>query len=332
MADGLKKRLVIGVSTRTLFCLHTENKIFEEQGVEAYSAYQREHEKDILKPGPGFALIQSLLHLNKLPGQENRVEVILMSKNSPDISLRIFHSIEHYGLPITRAVFLSGGSLAPYLNAFQTDLFLSACEEDVQSAIDAGIAAGIICHEPMGGYHSRMEKKAMSEKEFEEKAVPGQIRIAFDGDAVLFSDEAEQVYKEQGLAAFENSEKEKAEQPLCAGPFARFLKIISDIQKEFDADSAPIRTALVTARCAPAHERVIRTLRAWNVRIDEAFFLGGLSKKEVLSAFGAQIFFDDQPMNAKAAAEVVPAARVPLRSKKHTANIYRLERKIDEVS
>lgn len=327
MADSLKKRLVIGVSTRTLFCLHTENKIFEEQGVEAYSAYQREHEKDILKPGPGFALIQSLLHLNKLPGQENRVEVILMSKNSPDISLRIFHSIEHYGLPITRAVFLSGGSLAPYLNAFQTDLFLSACEEDVQSAIDAGIAAGIICHEPLGGYRRQMEQQDAVKED-----MPGQIRIAFDGDAVLFSDEAEQVYKEQGLAAFENNEKEKADQPLCAGPFARFLKIISDIQQEFDADSAPIRTALVTARCAPAHERVIRTLRAWNVRIDEAFFLGGLSKREVLSAFGAQIFFDDQPLNAKAAAEVVPAARVPLRSKKQTANIYRLERKIDEVS
>lgn len=327
MADGLKKRLVIGVSTRTLFCLHTENKIFEEQGVAAYCAYQREHEKDILKPGPGFALIQSLLHLNKLPGQENRVEVILMSKNSPDISLRIFHSIEHYGLPITRAVFLSGGSLAPYLNAFQTDLFLSACEEDVQSAIDAGIAAGIICHEPFGGYRREREQNGS-----EEKDVPGLIKIAFDGDAVLFSDEAEQVYKEQGLAAFESSEKEKADQPLCAGPFAKFLKIISDIQKEFDADSAPIRTALVTARCAPAHERVIRTLCAWNVRIDEAFFLGGLSKKEVLSAFGAQIFFDDQPTNARAAAEVVPAARVPLRSKKHTANIYRLERKIDEVS
>lgn len=318
MADSLKKKLVIGVSTRTLFCLHTENEIFEKQGVEAYSAYQRAHEKEVLKPGPGFALIQSLLRLNRLPGQENRVEVILMSKNSPDISLRIFHSIEHYGLPITRAVFVSGASLAPYLTAFHTDLFLSACEEDVQSAIDAGIAAGIICHEPDDGYKSG--------------DIPGQIRIAFDGDAVLFSDEAELVFKEKGLEAFENSEKEKAAEPLCAGPFAGFLKIISDIQKEFGVDNAPIRTALVTARCAPAHERVIRTLRAWNVRIDEAFFLGGLSKREVLSVFGAQIFFDDQPANAKAAAQVVPAARVPLKSKKHTANIYRLERKIHEVS
>lgn len=318
MTDSLKKKLVIGVSTRALFCLHTENKIFEEQGVEAYSAYQRKHEGEILKPGPGFALIQSLLSLNNLPGQENRVEVIVMSKNSPDISLRIFHSIEHYGLPITRAVFLSGASLAPYLTAFHTDLFLSACEGDVQAAIDAGIAGGIICHEP--------------EKEYTHGGVPGQIRIAFDGDAVLFSDEAEQVFLEKGLKAFESNEREKAAQPLCAGPFAGFLKIISDIQKEFDGDNAPIRTALVTARCAPAHERVIRTLRAWNVRIDEAFFMGGMSKQEVLSAFGAQIFFDDQPINTRAAAEVVPAARVPLKSKRAVASIYRLERKINEVS
>lgn len=318
MTDSLKKKLVIGVSTRALFYLHTENKIFEEQGVEAYSAYQREHEREILKPGPGFALIQSLLSINNLPGQKNRVEVIVMSKNSPDISLRIFHSIEHYGLPITRAVFLSGASLTPYLTAFHTDLFLSACEEDVQAAIDAGIAGGIICHEP--------------EKDYTHGSVPGQIRIAFDGDAVLFSDEAEQVFLEKGLKAFESNEREKAAQPLCAGPFAGFLKIISDIQKEFDGDNAPIRTALVTARCAPAHERVIRTLRAWNVRIDEAFFMGGMSKQEVLSAFGAQIFFDDQLINTRAAAEVVPAARVPLKSKRAAASIYRLERKINEVS
>lgn len=313
MAYSLDNRLVIGISTRALFDLNTENKIFEEQGVEAYAAYQREHEGDVLKPGSGFALIKGLLGLNR-DGGENRVEVILMSKNSPDISLRIFHSIEHYGLGITRAFFLSGASLSPYLTAFHTDLFLSACEEDVQAAVDAGIAAGIICDGR--GYDAA-----------EEQGAP--IRIAFDGDAVLFSDEAEQVYREKGLEAFENSEREKAALPLHAGPFARFLKILSDLQREFDAANAPIRTALVTARCAPCHERVIRTLRAWNVRVDEAFFLGGITKKEVLSAFGAQIYFDDQMIHTSLAAEVVPAARVPLRSK---ANIYRLERKTDEVS
>ncbi len=313
MAYSLDNRLVIGISTRALFDLNTENKIFEEQGVEAYAAYQREHETDVLKPGPGFALIKGLLGLNHGDG-ENRVEVILMSKNSPDISLRIFHSIEHYGLGITRAFFLSGASLSPYLTAFRTDLFLSACEEDVQAAVDAGIAAGIICGGR--GYDAAKEQGAP-------------IRIAFDGDAVLFSDEAEQIYREKGLEAFEHSEREKAALPLHAGPFARFLKILSDLQREFDAANAPIRTALVTARCAPCHERVIRTLRAWNVRVDEAFFLGGITKKEVLSAFGAQIYFDDQMIHTSLAAEVVPAARVPLRSK---ANIYRLERKTDEVS
>lgn len=319
MSYNLEQKLVIGVSTRALFNLEIENRIFEEKGVEAYSAYQKEHENEVLKPGPGFILIKSLLSLNT-PGQENRVEVILMSKNSPDISLRIFNSIENYGLKITRAVFLSGSSLAPYLNAFKTDLFLSACEEDVQSAIDAGIAGGIICGEGNGDYTSCYKDQEVS-----------QIRIAFDGDAVLFSDEAEQVYREQGLKAFENSEKEKAMMPLHAGPFALFLKILSDLQ--IAATDTFLRTALVTARSAPAHERVIRTLRAWNVKIDEAFFLGGITKREVLSAFGAHIFFDDQPIHTKLAAEVVPAARVPIKNGGvQLSNIYRMERKINEVS
>ncbi|HKM34233.1 MAG TPA: 5'-nucleotidase [Lachnospiraceae bacterium] len=323
MAYSLENRLVIGVSTRALFDLHVENSIFEEKGVEAYSLYQKEHEGEVLRPGPGFRLMKALLQLNKLPGHENRVEVILMSKNSPDISLRIFHSIEYYGLEITRAVFLSGAPLAPYLSAFQTDLFLSACEQDVQSAIDAGIAAGIICgdgkEDNLLGDPSDIESN--------------QIRIAFDGDAVLFSDEAEQVFQEKGLQAFESSEKEKAEMPLHAGPFARFLKTLSDLQKEFDADKAPIRTALVTARSAPAHERVIRTLRAWNVRIDEAFFLGGITKREVLSAFGAQIFFDDQLLHTRQASEVVPAARVPIKTGSPLNHyIFKLQNKIDDVS
>lgn len=323
MAYSLENRLVIGVSTRALFDLHVENNIFEEKGVDAYSLYQKEHEGEVLKPGPGFSLMKALLQLNKLPGHENRVEVILMSKNSPDISLRIFHSIEYYGLDITRAVFLSGAPLAPYLSAFQTDLFLSACEQDVQSAIDAGIAAGIICGDGKEDYLLGDDTHGESR----------QIRIAFDGDAVLFSDEAEQVFREKGLQAFESSEKEKADMPLHAGPFARFLKTLSDLQKEFDADKAPIRTALVTARSAPAHERVIRTLRAWNVRIDEAFFLGGITKREVLSAFGAQIFFDDQLLHTNQASEVVPAARVPIKSGSSLNHyIFKLQSRIDEVS
>lgn len=299
MAYSLENRLVIGVSSRALFDLSVENEIFEKQGVEAYRQYQLEHENDILKPGPGFALIEALLRLNQLEGHKTRVEVIVMSRNSADTSLRVFNAIAYYGLQISRAVLASGASLAPYLNAFKTDLFLSAYEDDVQAAIDSGIAAGIICSDGITTYESNRKIR--------------QIRIAFDGDAVLFTDESERLFQEQGLEAFEENEKRHAREPLTEGPFAKFLKILSDIQREFPAEEAPIRTALVTSRSAPAHERVIRTLRAWNVRIDEAFFLGGIAKKEVLSAFGADIFFDDQMIHTSAASQVVPAARVPYR-------------------
>lgn len=301
MAFDLENRLVIGVSSRALFDLTVENEIFRTQGVEAYCKYQVEHEKDLLAPGNGFRLIEALLNINKLPGQEGRVEVIIMSHNSPDTSLRVFHSIAHYGLDISRAVLASGASLTPYLEAFHTDLYLSADEMDVQSAIDCGIAAGIICCDEIKTYGNGKEIS--------------QIRIAFDGDAVLFSDESEQIFRERGLEAFEENERIQAENPLKQGPFAKFLKTISDIQKEFQPEQAPLRTALVTARSAPAHERVIRTLRAWNVRIDEAFFLGGITKRDVLKAFGAHIFFDDQAVHTAPASEVVPSARVPYKQK-----------------
>ena len=300
MAYSLEKKLVIGVSSRTLFDLSVENEIFETQGVEAYRKYQLEHENEILKPGPGFALIQALLKLNQLADQKNRVEVIVMSRNSADTSLRVFNAIAYYGLQISRAVLASGASLAPYLNAFKTDLFLSAYEDDVQAAIDSNIAAGIICFDRITTYGYDKQIR--------------QIRIAFDGDAVLFTDESERLYQEKGLEAFEENERRYAKEPLSEGPFARFLKMLSDLQSEFSADEAPIRTALVTSRSAPAHERVIRTLRAWNVRIDEAFFLGGIPKKEVLKAFGANIFFDDQMIHTGAASQVVLAARVPYKN------------------
>lgn len=306
MTGVITNKMVVGVSSRALFDLSKENEIFETKGVEAYCAYQVEHEGELLKPGPGFELIRSLLMLNEAkPGRE-LVEVIIMSRNSPDTSLRAFNAIKYYNLPITRAVLVSGVSLAPYLAAFHTDLFLSAYEDDVQQAVDSGIAAGIICTEHIP------------------KAKPfpavypgiGQIRIAFDGDAVVFTDESERIFQEKGLRAFEEHEREKAATPLAEGPFASFLKKLSDIQKELGVENCPVRTALVTARSAPAHERVIRTLRAWNVRVDEAFFLGGLEKKEFLRAFGAQIFFDDQSIHTLSAAQAVPAARVPYRKRK----------------
>ena len=291
----LKDKLVIGVSSRALFDLETENKIFDEQGLEAYSKYQVEHEKDILKPGTAFPLVKALQQLNA--DGRYLTEIIIMSKNSADTSLRIFNSIEHYKLDIKRAALVGGVSISPYLGAFKTDLFLSANEEDVQEAINANIAAGIICD------HSHLRINS-------EDDIP-QIRIAFDGDAVIFSDEAERIYQEYGLDAFAKHEQENAQKPLPEGPFAKLLKTISIIQQQFPAGKVPIRTALVTARNAPAHERVVRTLMAWNVRIDEVFFLGGVQKSEVLKAFGANVFFDDQAAHTEPASKLVPSARVP---------------------
>ena len=295
MALTLDDKLVIGVSSRALFDLEEENRIFEEQGLEAYSRYQTEHENDILKPGTAFPLVKALQKLNA--DGRYLTEIIIMSKNSSDTSLRIFNSIEHYGLDISRAALVGGASIAPYLGAFKTDLFLSANESDVQEAINANIASGIICD------HSNLPINPDDE-------IP-QIRIAFDGDAVIFSDESEKIFQSEGLEAFALHEQENANNPLPEGPFAKLLKTLSLIQQQFPKDKMPIRTALVTARNAPAHERVIRTLRAWNVRIDEVFFLGGVKKSEVLKAFNANIFFDDQAVHTDPASKLVPSARVP---------------------
>lgn len=317
MSIKQNSRMVIGVSSRALFDLTVENEIFERQGLEAYCKYQVEHEQDILKPGPGFGLIQALLGLNKYRKERDLVEVVIMSRNSPDTSLRVFNAIAYYGLNITRSVLASGASLAPYLSAFHTDLFLSAYEDDVQCAIDNGIAAGIICtHQsaqviPIQSAEKRELYRNAAAAGKKAGTEENGIRIAFDGDAVLFSDDSELIFKEKGLHAFEENEKVRAREPLAEGPFAKFLRKLSDLQRELGTENCPIRTALVTSRSAPAHERVIRTMRAWNVRVDEAFFLGGLEKKDFLKAFGAQIFFDDQSVHTQSAAESVPAARVP---------------------
>ena len=298
MAYDLTNPLVIGISSRALFNLEQENTIFEEQGLVAYEAYQVEHEEEVIPEGSAFQLVKAFLELNKLQDQR-LVEVIVMSRNSPNTSLRIFNSIESYNLDITRAALTGGAPIAPYLHAFKTDLFLSAYTPDVQQAIDSNIPAAVIL---AGGSHGSA------------KARVEQIRIAFDGDAVLFSADSERIFQKEGLAAFEEHERSKADIPMKEGPFANFLKTIAHIQSRFpDKETAPIRTALVTARNAPAHERAIKTLRQWGVRVDEAFFLGGVSKKDVLSAFGAHIFFDDQYAHARPASEVVAAAVVPYR-------------------
>lgn len=297
MAVNLDGKLVIGVSSRALFNLEAENEIFEREGLQAYCDYQIEHEKDILKPGIAFPLIKALQQLNS--NGKNLTEIIIMSKNNADTSLRIFNSIEYYNLGITRAALVGGENIAPYLSAFKTDLFLSANERDVQEAINANIAAGIIC-----------QSNDISINPEEEVS---RIKIAFDGDAVLFSDEAEKIYQLKGLEAFAEHEHINAGNPLSEGPFAKLLKTISLIQKEFPDGESPIRTALVTARNAPAHERVIRTLRSWGVRTDEVFFLGGIEKAAVLKAFGANIFFDDQSAHLETASRLVPSARVPIK-------------------
>jgi len=294
MPYDLSKYLVIGISSRALFDLSMENEIFEKEGLERYVKYQHEHEEDILTPGTGFALVKAILQLNKIAPDKRKTEVIIMSRNSADTSLRIFNSIEYYGLDITRAALVGGASLAPYLSAFNVDLFLSAAEDDVQAAIDANVAAGLIYSFP-GSCDDNIE----------------QIRIAFDGDAVLFSEESEMIFQKEGLESFLDHEKRNARKVLPDGPFAKLLRTLSFLQLESKLGTPPIRTALVTARNSPAHERVIRTLRAWKVRVDEAFFLGGVEKSEVLKAFGAHIFFDDQDIHCTPASELVPVARVP---------------------
>lgn len=297
MAFDLTEPLVIGISSRALFNLEEENRIFETQGLDVYQQYQVSHESDTLPKGAAFQLVKAFLRLNELSPEKRLVEVIVMSRNSPDTSLRIFKSIRDYGLDISRACLVSGAPMTPYLKAFKTDLFLSAYEEDVRQAINNGIAAGRII---TAHTHSEMG------------APVDQIRIAFDGDAVLFGSESEKIYQKEGIAAFIKHEQANATVPMNEGPFANFLRTLAHLQGMFATrEESPIRTALVTSRNALAHERAIRTLRGWNVRVDEAFFLGGVRKKEILAAFGAHIFFDDQNVHTDPASEVVTAAQVP---------------------
>lgn len=299
MPYDLTSPLVIGISSRALFNLEEENAVFEQHGLKAYADYQRRHENDVLLPGPAFPLVKAFLNLNHLRDDGRTVEVIIMSRNSPETSLRFFHSIDHYGLDITRAALLSGAEVAPYLKAFKTDLFLSAYAPDVKQAVDHGVAAGMIL---TGNHHADSRKEV------------GQIRIAFDGDAVLFSAESERVFKQRGIEAFYEHEQAMVDTPMQKGPFANFLMALSNLQNIYQTqEQSPIRTALVTSRGAPAHERAIKTLREWGVRVDEAFFLGGAPKKDILASFGAHIFFDDQQTHAGPASEVVPAAVVPYR-------------------
>jgi len=290
---AISNKLVVAITSRALFNLDESHSIFESQGVDAYCKYQVDREDEPLEPGIAFGLVKKLLALNGTDLSNPKVEVILLSRNSADTGLRIFNSIQHHQLGITRAAFTRGESTYPYVSAFGAHLFLSADEQDVRRALEDGLAAATI----LSGNFSANESS--------------QLRIAFDGDAVIFSDEAERVFQERGLDAFSLSESQSAKTPLSGGPFKNFLAMLHSIQAGYSVEESPIRTALVTARAAPAHERAIRTLRAWGIRIDEALFLGGLDKGPFLLAFGADIFFDDQHKHCQSAREHVPTAHVP---------------------
>lgn len=297
VTDSLKANpLRVGISTRALFDLEEEHRVFEVQGVQAYAAMQLEREDVILRKGSGFEVVERLLALND-PDTAPYVEVVLLSQNSPDLSLRAFKSIDHYGLAVKTGSFTSGRSLSPFVPAWGIDLFLSNTDSDVKGAVAGGAAAA---------------RLGLGPKDRAETST-GEVRFAFDGDAVVFGAESDIIYKEQGLAAFLAHETANANNPMARGPFGNFLHKLSALRRVFldEGNVSKVRIALVTARNAPAHERVIRTLRAWGTPADEAHFVGGHSKAPILKAIGAHIFFDDQEKHVLGAAAVVAAGHVP---------------------
>jgi 5'-nucleotidase len=299
MAVNFSEILVIGVSSRALFNLEEENRVFQEEGIEAFRKFQLENEDKALDPGAAFYLIESLLQLNQIANKQI-VEVVVMSRNSPETGMRVLNSIEKFNLPITRVAFTGGEPLSPYIEAFDVDLFLSKDPSDVQRVIDGNQSAAALLFAPPTSFTPN----------------DARVKIAFDADAVLFSDESELRYKTEGMEAFHKYEKEHENEPLNEGPFAKLLIKLSKIQEHLpmQVEYSPLRIAIVTARNAPSHKRVIKTLRKWNVYVDEVFFLGGLPKDKVLHAFGAHIFFDDQETHVEPASKLVPSAQVPYES------------------
>ena len=291
MRVSLAGKLVVAISSRALFDFEEENQIFEQSDDRAYMQLQLERLETPAKPGVAFSLVKKLLAFNDADAQ--RVEVVILSRNDPVSGMRVFRSAQHYGLPIQRGSFTRGQPPWRYLRPLNANLFLSTHLSDVRAALDAGVPAAQVYP------HS-----ALATDEH-----PHEVRIAFDGDAVLFSDEAERVFQAQGLDAFQRHERDRAAQPLPEGPFKPLLQALHRLQLE-GTPNMRIRTALVTARSAPAHERAIRTLMQWNVEIDEAMFLGGLPKGEFLREFATDFFFDDQTGHVDAAARHVPAGHV----------------------
>jgi 5'-nucleotidase len=290
MPVSLAGQLVVAISSRALFDFEEENQLFESGDDRAYMQLQLERLDVIARPGVAFSLVHKLLAFN---AGEARVEVVILSRNDPVSGMRVFRSAQQYGLPIQRGVFTRGESPWRYLRPLNATLFLSTNEPDVRSALEAGVPAARVYP------HSKRASDAH----------PNEVRIAFDGDAVLFSDEAEQVYQASGLDAFQAHERDRAAKPLAAGPFKPLLLALQRLQNE-PASGMHLRTALVTARSAPAHERAIRTLMDWDIEVDEAMFLGGLPKGEFLREFEPDFFFDDQTGHIENAAAHVPAGHV----------------------
>ena len=291
MPVSLDGKLVVAISSRALFDFEEENLVFEQNDDRAYMKLQLERLEEPAKPGVAFSLVKKLLAFNDATTQ--RVEVVILSRNDPVSGMRVFRSAQHYGLSIQRGSFTRGQSPWRYLKPLNANLFLSTHLSDVRAALDAGVPAAQVY--PHSAHAS--------------EAHPHEVRIAFDGDAVLFSDEAERVFQSQGLSAFQAHEHAKASQPLLAGPFKPLLAALHRLQQE-GTPAIRVRTALVTARSAPAHERAIRTLMQWNIEVDEAMFLGGLPKGEFLKEFEPDFFFDDQTGHIESAAQHVPAGHV----------------------
>jgi 5'-nucleotidase len=300
MPVDLSDTLVVGISSSVLFDMSEADLIFQNEGLDAYSKHQIENSDKPLPPGTGFPLVKAVLRLNYdtngNPNAARRAEIVVASMNSPATSMRLFNSIKHHGLDDIHRAFLSGGApMAPYLDAFSVDLFLSRSLKDVEAALNADIPAAQVYAVP----------DHLSDE-------IDQIRIAFDGDAVLFSDESEAIYQSYGIEKFIEHEQEKVDTPLPEGPFFKLLKVLSSLQADTQfVDNSPVRIAVVTARSIPTHERVIKTLNLWNVRVDEAFFMGGVPKTPILEKFKPHIYFDDQEAHCGPAASVVPTGRVP---------------------
>lgn len=287
--------LTVAISSRALFDFSEANAIYENEGLSAYKAYQIKNESKPLNKGVCFPLVRKLLALNE-HAEQPLIDVVLCTRNSADSGLRVFNSITHYALPITRGIFSDGRPVHDYLKAYGVQLFLSANAADVSQSIAVGVAAATIL--PQDNHQ-------------ETRPLPDQLRIAFDADCVLFSDDIEKIHLQYGLDAFAENEKKHAKEMLPQGPFSAFAKAFSTVQKALPTDCQLIRTALVTARSAPAHERVILTLRAWGVSIDESFFLGGHDKSRILSVYQPDIFFDDRISNCVKSAQAVPTGHVP---------------------